>query len=105
MIYSRWRPADGKYDYFESRDQVGLGDDMPVPSLPIGSAIGVPSVAVGRKPAGAMRRVGSGEAPLGSILPTTEGLGFAPDRGQVYLALALLSGVVVGYLMRGASRA
>ena len=107
MIYSQWRPSDGKYDYFETSEKIGLGDDMPTPPVPMTSSpIGVASVAVGRKPTGSVRKVGEGEVPLGSIMPTTTmDLGILADREAVYLGLALLSGVVIGYLMKGDRRA
>ncbi len=69
MIYSRWRPAVGGYDYFEAPNQIGLGDDLPVPSLPSGTAIGVASTDIGRPAAPGMRRTGSGATARGSIMP------------------------------------
>ena len=102
MIYSKWRPSDGKYEYFEDSSQIGLGDDMPVPSVPMmGSPIGVASVVLGRKPTGGFRRVGEGEAAIGAVMPTVSGsLGIMPDRATVSLGVALLSGIVIGYLMK-----
>jgi hypothetical protein len=103
MIYSRWRPSDGKYEYFETTEKIGLGDDMPVPSVPLTrSPIGVASVVLGRKPTGRVRRIGEGEAAIGAVMPTVSGsLGTFPDKATVSLGLALLSGIVIGYLMKG----
>lgn len=72
MIYSRWRPDTGGFDYFESSERFGLGDDLPVPSLPRGTAIGVSSVLCGRTPrSGSLSPVGSGPAARGVIMPTS----------------------------------
>jgi hypothetical protein len=107
MIYSRWRPSDGKYEYFETPEKFGLGDDMPVPNVPLtASPIGISSVIVGRKPSGPIRRVGEGEAPIGAIMPTaTADLGFIASRDAMMLIVALLSGIVIGSLMKGDGRA
>lgn len=69
MIYSRWRPAVGGYEYFEAPSRLGLGDDLPVPSLPSGTAIGVASTDIGRPAAAGLRPAGSGATARGSILP------------------------------------
>lgn len=69
MMYSRWRPDRGGYDYFASAERRGLGDDLPVPKLPPGTAIGVASTDIGRPPPGDLRPAGSGAVAKGSILP------------------------------------
>ncbi len=69
MIYSRWRPDVGGYDYFESTERRGLGDDLPTPLLPAGTAIGVASTDIGRSPPAGLRAAGSGPTAHGSILP------------------------------------
>jgi hypothetical protein len=98
MIYSKWRPVDGKYDYFKSNDQVGLGDDMPLPPAPITrSPIGVASVSIGRRPKGFSRHVGTGEMALGSVMPTTSMSIGSIDKSTVMTGLALLAGLVIGY--------
>lgn len=76
MIYSRWRPDKGGYDYFESGERFGLGDDLPTPDLPGGSSIGVPSITAGRLPKnGVLNPVGSGPSARGMVMPTSrEGL-------------------------------
>jgi len=70
MIYSRWDPTTGLYDYFESSERVGINDDLPVPSMPSSpSPIGVPSNECGRPlPADAVH-VGQGEQARGLIAP------------------------------------
>jgi hypothetical protein len=102
VIYSKWRPVDGKYDYYESKGSVGLGDDMPLPPSPIvRSPIGVASVAIGRSPKGMRRHVGTGEMPVGSIMPTNQtALGLSLDKGTVIMGLAVLGAFAVGYSMR-----
>lgn len=104
MIYSKWRPTDGKYDYFESRGEIGLGDDMPLPPAPLGrSPIGVASVTLGRRPNGLRRHVGTGELPIGSVMPTVAPLGFTLDKGTLILGGSILAAFAIGYSMRGPS--
>ena len=101
MIYSRWR-ADGGYDYYQTAERRGLGDDLPVPQLSAVGAIGVPSTDAGRAMPGGAQFVGTGLiaqgsiAPmdrsglsLGAVSPTITGIGF--------LALAAL----LGWWLRG----
>lgn len=78
MIYSRWRPGTGGYDYFSTKEQRGLGDDLPVPSLGLGSRIGVASTSAGRPIPRGARRAGSGPIARGVIAPLdTSGLALA----------------------------
>lgn len=74
MIYSKWRPDIGGYDYFAVAERRGLGDDLPTPDLRPGK-LGVASTSAGRPmPAGA-RRIGSGPIARGVIAPLdTRGL-------------------------------
>lgn len=102
MIYSRWRPAVGGYEYFESASQLGLGDDLPIPSLPSGTAIGVASTDIGRPAPAGLRRIGSGDAARGSILPLSrDGLsGFTDVVGRVPVWAAVgAAGVGVAALL------
>jgi hypothetical protein len=69
VIYSRWRPDRGGYDYFESPERRGLGDDLPAPRMLGGTQLGIASTEAGRRPPGGMRHVGAGALPRGSILP------------------------------------
>lgn len=76
MIYSRWRPDKGGFDYFETPERFGMGDDLPTPSLPMGTALGVSSVLAGRVPRSSpLTPVGHGKEARGMIMPTSrEGL-------------------------------
>lgn len=69
MIYSRWRPDTGGYDYFETSERVALADDLPTPSLLGGSPIGIPSVKCGRPLPSGAQPVGSGRQAKGVITP------------------------------------
>lgn len=69
MIYSRWDPATGNYDYYEALDRIGLNDDLPIPALPLATKLGVPSVECGRPLPRGARHIGSGESARGSIVP------------------------------------
>ena len=102
MIYSRWRPHDGKYDYFSGSDRVGLGDDMPMPSIPLTrNPIGVASVSLGRKPPSGARFVGTGDVALDTVMPLSSSLGLMPDKNTAMIGVAIVIGVVMGYLVRG----
>lgn len=96
-IYSRWKPDVGGYEYFESTERLGLGDDLAVPKLPRGTAIGVASTDIGRTAPGPLRPVGSGKAARGSILPISRaGLSgtFSVLIGlPVWVPLTLLGGL------------
>ena len=98
MIYSRWRPDKGGYDYFETPERYGLGDDLPTPTLRGGTSIGVPSVTAGRMPpAGALRAVGSGKEARGMIMPTERtGLEGAGAITMPNLWVAMGAGVLLG---------
>jgi len=71
MIYSRWRPDTGGYDYFETRERFALADDLPTPSMFRSSDIGVSSLACGRKIPSVARPVGSGPSAKGVIAPVS----------------------------------
>ena len=101
MIYSRWRPDTGLYDYFDSpTERIGMGDDLPVPLLPSDSPIGVASTEVGRTPRGATRFIGSGDTAKGVILPLSRaGLGAAVSVSIPFLgwiAAAVFAGWWIG---------
>lgn len=69
-IYSRWKPAAGGYEYFRSEERaVGLGDDLPVPSLATVAGIGAPSTDIGRGASARLTKVGAGAIAKGRILP------------------------------------
>lgn len=69
MIYSRFRPDSGLYDYFQSPERVGLGDDLSVPRLSSESPIGVASTDIGRSAPGPLTFLGQGHYGRGQILP------------------------------------
>jgi len=100
MIYSRWRPAKGGYDYYDASDKdIPMGNDLPKPSLPLGTDIGVASVDAGRViPAGA-RYVGSGPDACGLIAPQkTSALGAVKSLIPTsYMLIA--AGVVGGWFL------
>ncbi len=103
MIYSAWRPDRGGYDYYESSARLGMGDDFPVPTLPLGTSIGVASTDIGRSASGA-RRAGSGQFARGSIMPLSRaGLGLGALNFGLALPSALVMAVAfgVGWWWRG----
>lgn len=75
MIYSRFDPVQGRYDYYESGGELAaLNDDLPVPAMPPpvggkGGAIGLPSVECGRPLPGGARHLGTGLFPEGHVTP------------------------------------
>lgn len=77
MIFSRWNPNAGAYDYFESPGGPGLNDDLPTPALPPPTKLGVPSTACGRPVPRGAAYVGAGELPQGVLTTPSrpEGLG------------------------------
>ena len=93
MMYSRWRPDVGGYDYFESASRVGLGDDLPVPRLSGGTEIGIASTDIGRPAPSGLQRVGSGPTARGSILPISRdglsGLGGVMDAVPLWAAVGV----------------
>lgn len=108
MYYSRFRPDSGGYDYFTAEERRGLGDDMPIPKLPRGTAIGVASTDIGRTPSGPLRPAGSGPVARGSILPVSRaGLSGTFDvismlpAWVTWVALGGLAGVVLWEVQRG----
>lgn len=98
MIYSRWRPDTGGYDYFETPERFALADDLPTPSVLGGnSAIGVSSLVCGRAiPAGAVP-AGSGRFAKGVIAPIDRtGLSGGPvltESGLKWMALVIGAGM------------
>lgn len=95
MIYSRWRPDRGGYDYFESAERAGLGDDMAVPDMPMGTSIGVASTDIGRSPGASVRAVGSGAEARGSVMPMSRA-GLSLAGINVGLSLSSIGGVLLG---------
>lgn len=107
MIYSRWRPDTGGYDYFQASERRALGDDLPVPRYGFSSsAIGTSSVSIGRVPSGMLKRSGSGEQALGMVMPVSRhGLSGVPVMDRLgfaaFTTLSFIAGVLIGgYLTR-----
>jgi len=102
VIYSRWRPDTGGYDYFEASERRGLGDDLPTPKLPAGTDIGVASTDIGRPAPGPLRPAGSGPVAKGSILPLSrQGLSggpFSALSAAPWWATAALIGLSAGVI-------
>lgn len=100
MIYSRWRPSKGGYDYFDAPDRdVPLGNDLPTPILPRGTDIGVASTDAGRPLPPGSKFAGSGAEAIGLIAPLrTNALSGLTDMiPPTYLAMA--AGVFFGWLV------
>lgn len=99
MIYSRWRPDKGGWDYFRNGERRGLGDDLPIPRPRSSSPIGSASVSIGRSPQGSLRWVGSGEMAQGMVLPASKaGLSGVPWFDHVGTAALVALGFVGGVL-------
>lgn len=75
MIYSRFDPVMGEYDYFEGGDPLAaINDDLPVPNMPrpvdgMGAEIGLPSVELGRRLPSGATHVGRGQFAEGHVTP------------------------------------
>ena len=99
MIYSSWRPDKGGYNYFETAERRGYGDDLPVPRLRPRSPIGVASTSIGRIPKGTLQPAGSGDLAKGCILPldrsSIKGVS-GPDAssGNGMSVLGIVAGVI-----------
>ena len=68
-LYSRFRGDGSGYDYYESDERFGLGDDLATPQLTAIGELGVPSTEIGRLPKGKLRRVGQGQGARGHVMP------------------------------------
>lgn len=101
MVYSRWRPESGRYDYYETTERHPLGEDLPTPMFVRGTNLGVPSTEIGREPRGALRKVGSGALPRGSIMPIDRrGLGGFTLSWDWRSAMLVALGVAAGWYAR-----
>jgi hypothetical protein len=108
MIFSRWRPDTGGYDYFDSPStRYGLGDDLPVPRLPKVHALGACSTDVGRAIPSDAVAIGSGPIARGMVAPMGKvgggllgAIDFAlSDAGAKALLFGALALVGVGVFM------
>lgn len=71
MIYSRWNYKLGGYDYFQTSEQHGIGDDYSAPLLSQSSPIGVASVDAGRPLPISAKFVGTGKEARGLLTPVS----------------------------------
>ena len=104
MIFSRWRPDTGGYDYFDSPStRYGLGDDLPVPRLPKTSPLGTASTDIGRAIPVDGKVIGSGPLARGMVAPMDRsglrGLGLALSDSSVKFGVAILVGIGLGFLL------
>lgn len=100
VIYSRWDPSSGLYDYFESPERPGLNDDLAVPPMPAPTDLGVPSTECGRSLPSGATHVGTGEFAEG-LMAAPAGVdllagGIPGVNGQTYgwLLLAFVGGAL-----------
>lgn len=104
MIFSRWRPDTGGYDYFDSPStRYGLGDDLPVPRLPRTSSLGTASTDIGRLIPDDAKPIGSGPLARGMVAPMNKsgltGLGLDLSSSGVKFGAAVLVGLGLGFLL------
>jgi hypothetical protein len=109
VIFSRWRPDTGGYDYFDSPStRYGLGDDLPVPRLPQVSELGAASTDIGRPMPADARLVGSGPIARGMIAPMNKsglkGLGLDLSSSGMKFGAAILVALGLGFLLGKARR-
>jgi len=109
LIFSRWRPDTGGYDYLDSPStRYGLGDDLPVPRLTNTTNLGVASTDIGRPIPSDAKLVGSGPLARGMVAPMNKsglmGLGLDWSTSPVMkFGAAVLAGLGLGFLI-GKSR-
>jgi len=104
MIFSRWRPDTGGYDYFDSPStRYGLGDDLPVPRLQNTTSLGVASTDIGREIPSDATLIGTGPLARGMVAPMNKsgltGLGLDLTTSGWKFFGAVLAGVGLGFLL------
>ena len=100
MIYSKWKPSTGGYDYFQGGDKdIPLGNDLPTPALPKGTDIGVASTVAGRPMPPGSKAAGSGAQARGLIVPLESSAlsGISNAVPPYYLGAAV--GVFLGWIV------
>jgi len=98
MIFSRWNPVQGGYDYFEGGKSIPLGDDLPKPRLSQSSPIGVASIDAGRSLSPGAEYVGSGPLARGQITPISRNsLGVLLPSYVPRWAVVALAGFFAGW--------
>lgn len=89
MIFSRWQPETGGYDYYDSPStRFGLGDDLPVPRFPTMKVLGLNigcSTDIGRTLPSDAVKTGSGPIARGMVAPMDRvgGLGAIDFTGSL----------------------
>ncbi len=98
MIYSKWLPDRGGYQYYDVPERRGIGDDLPIPRLTQVSPIGVASTSIGRTPPLAGKIVGFGPLAKGCIMPLDKsGLaGVAGSSVNYWLPVAAIFSAIAG---------
>lgn len=101
-LYSRFRGDGSGYDYFESSERFGLGDDLAVPVLRSIGELGVPSTEAGRLPRGKVRAAGRGPLARGHVMPldrsSLSAASLGQDTGLTSYGGWFLAGIGVGVL-------
>lgn len=111
MIYSRWRPDTGGYDYLESPGTHNINDDLPTPQLPMATKIGVPSIEAGRLVPSDAKLVGEGDIAIGLVAPVDEarivrrtrslaGLDGAPSSTLLWAAAGVAGVALLWYVAK-----
>jgi hypothetical protein len=103
LVYSRWRPDIGGFEYFQTADQHNINDDLPTPELLPPTKIGVPSMEAGRSLPPGARKVGEGPLARGLIAPVdenrivrrTRSLAGVEDPGSMTWAIVLGAGAAL----------
>ena len=108
MIFSRWQPDTGGYDYYDSPGyRIGLGDDLPVPSFKTMRALGLDigcSTDIGRALPEDAQKVGSGPLARGMVSPMSKvgamGIGALDfTSAAVKTTLCVVVALGVGFLL------
>jgi hypothetical protein len=111
MIYSRWKPDTGGFEYLEVPGGHNINDDLPTPELRPATKIGVPSIEAGRPvPAGA-QVIGEGDEAVGVIAPVDQarivrrtrslaGLDGAPSSTVLWLAAGAAGAALLWYIAK-----
>lgn len=107
MIFSRWQPTTGGYDYYDSQStRFGLGDDLPVPRFQTMNVLGLKvgcSTDIGRPLPSDATKIGSGPLARGMVSPMDRvgGLGAidftsSVAKGVLCVVVALGVGFFIG---------
>lgn len=97
-LYSCFRP-DGSYQYYETQDVLPINADLPVPSFPVTTQIGVPSIDAARPMPPGAKFVGTGWQARGTIVrcPESFGLGVIEFSGGAQVVMMTLLAAGAGF--------